>query len=316
MLKCDAVFEGGGVKGIAFVGAIQEAERQGYTFERLAGTSAGSMIASLLAAGYNGQELEAMMSELSFLTFLDLNTIGRIPLIGKGLNILLRNGIYSAIQIEHWIAEKLKQKGIYTFGDLPEDKLRIVASDITNGRMMVLPHDLTHYGKNPNDFSIAKAVRMSCTIPYFFQPAVIRYHRKKIYIVDGGLLSNYPVWIFDSDTKPRWPTFGFRLRGSHEEKPSRIAGPISMFLAIFSTMLEAHDKQYIKPRDAHRTIFIPVDNVKSTDFALSDEQKQKLMALGRKEAQEFFEKWNFPAYIQQYRRLPVSVQYQKKSQSS
>ncbi len=48
-LKCDAVFEGGGVKGIGLVGAISEIEKAGYGFENLAGTSAGAIVASLLS---------------------------------------------------------------------------------------------------------------------------------------------------------------------------------------------------------------------------------------------------------------------------
>ena len=55
-LIADAVFEGGGVKGIALVGAVAVAEEKGYRWANLAGTSAGAIVASLLAAGYTGAE--------------------------------------------------------------------------------------------------------------------------------------------------------------------------------------------------------------------------------------------------------------------
>ena len=54
-LKIDAVFEGGGVKGIGLVGAVAVTEEKGYQFENLAGTSAGAIVAALIAAGYKSE---------------------------------------------------------------------------------------------------------------------------------------------------------------------------------------------------------------------------------------------------------------------
>ncbi|MDQ0337749.1 NTE family protein [Caldalkalibacillus uzonensis] len=315
MLKCDAVFEGGGVKGIAFIGAIRETEERGYQFQRVAGTSAGSIMAALLAAGYNGKEIEALLDELSFPAFLQSGWIGHLPGVGKGLNILFRNGMYNTAGLEEWMTDKLNKKGICCFGDVPEGKLKIIASDITNGRIMIIPDDLPLYGLDPAVFTIARAVRMSCSIPYFFQPVILKQHKKKVYIVDGGLLSNYPVWIFDSEQGPRWPTFGYRLRGIDTYQPMDISGPFSMFKAIVTTMLEAHDRRHIEERDAVRTIFIQVENIKATDFYLIPEEKQKLVRLGREEARRFFDQWSFTTYIYRYRRGQVSIRCQGKKES-
>lgn len=308
-MKCDAVFEGGGVKGIAFVGAIQETENRGYSFHQLAGTSAGAITASLLAAGYTGKELEEAMYELSLLDLLDLGWIGHIPYVGKGLNVWIKKGIYSGTKLEQWVQEMLQKKGIKTFGDLPEGKLRIIASDISNGELMIIPDDLAKYSIKWKSFPISKAVRMSSMIPYFFQPVIIREKKRNVYVLDGGLLSNYPIWLFDSKTKPRWPTFGFRLRASNQTTPAKVSGPVSMSLAILATMLEAHDRKYIEKHDAARTLFIPVENIKSTDFSISEEQKRLLIDLGRSEAKDFFDQWHFSAYIDQYRRLSPSIQF-------
>jgi NTE family protein len=301
------VFEGGGVKGIAFVGAIQETERRGYRFHQLAGTSSGAIVSSLLAVGYNGDEIEEIMEELSFPDFLDSNWVGKIPVLGKGLNILFKNGMYSGALIEEWIGEKLRKKGIVTFGDLPEGKLKIIASDITNGRILVLPDDLHRYKIKWETFPISRAVRMSSTIPYFFQPAVIKNSNKKNLILDGVLLSSFPVWLFDSSSIPRWPTFGYRLGGSNMQTPSEITGPISMFLAIFSTMMEAHDRRYVAKQHAARTIFVPVDNIKATDFSITAEQKRHLVELGREQARQFFDRWDFASYIKENRKKSPSV---------
>lgn len=79
-----------------------------------------------------------------------------------------------------------------------------------------------------------------------------------------------------------------------------------MLLAIFSTMMEAHDRQYVEQNHAARTIFIPVEDVKATDFAISDQQKKYLIELGRKETQKFFDRWDFSAYIHK-NRMPSST---------
>src|SRR5690606_22186098 len=121
-------------------------ENRGYRFERLAGTSAGSMIASLLAAGYTGKELEQLLATFPFSSFLKRNGLGRLPLIGDAYHLLVHAGLFGTEELYRWMDERLRQKGIRYFGDLREDKLKIIASDITRGRMMILPDDLELYG--------------------------------------------------------------------------------------------------------------------------------------------------------------------------
>ena len=68
-MKCDAVFEGGGVLGIGLVGAAKAIEAAGYEFSRLAGSSAGAIVAALLAAGYNCDEIENEIKQLDYTKF-------------------------------------------------------------------------------------------------------------------------------------------------------------------------------------------------------------------------------------------------------
>lgn len=72
-MKIDGVFEGGGVRGIAHVGAICALNERGYSFERVAGTSAGAIIAALLAAGYSCTELKDIISTLDYYQFTKKN---------------------------------------------------------------------------------------------------------------------------------------------------------------------------------------------------------------------------------------------------
>ncbi|KEK24176.1 patatin-like phospholipase family protein [Bacillus gaemokensis] len=304
-MKIDGVFEGGGVRGIAHVGAICALAEQGYEWERVAGTSAGAIIAALLAAGYSCTELKDIISNIDYHQFTKKTLLDKIPFIGKGLNAWTRLGIYSNVFLEEWLENLLNKKGIHNFSDLSNPKnLKIIASDISNGRMVVFPDDLPSYGFTNDHFSIAKAVRMSGTIPFFFEPVKWRTPKWKqpCYMVDGGILSNYPIWIFDSPTIPRWPTFGFHfVKDEIKAEPTPYKEPISMFKGLFKTMMQAHDLRHLDKESKARTITIPTGTITSTNFELTDSEKEWLYQSGFNAANDFLQKWNFKHYVRQYR---------------
>lgn len=302
-MKADAIFEGGGVRGLGHVGAIRVVEEQGYEWNNLAGTSAGSIVAALLASGYVGNELFDIMNDLDYKRFLGDNWLDNIPVIGKGLELGLEFGIHDNNYLEEWMENQLGKKNIRTFADLPDDKLKIIASDISNGRMIIFPDDLKYYGIMKEKMSVAKAVRMSCTIPFFFKPIKWETDKNPCYVVDGGILSNYPVDIFDrKDGPPRWPTFGFRLSQKHiKSKPAEIDGPITFGKAIVRTMYQAHDIRYVDKHSEVRTIFIPTGSIASTQFSLSERDQKFLYTSGCQAAEKFLKTWNFEEYKTKYR---------------
>jgi NTE family protein len=118
MLRCDAVFEGGGVKGIGLVGAVAATEEQNYEFCNVAGTSAGAIVAALVAAGYRASELRHIMQSLDYAEFKDKGLLDHIPVFGKVFSLGLEKGIYEGAFLEHWLREKLAAKGKQTFKDL------------------------------------------------------------------------------------------------------------------------------------------------------------------------------------------------------
>lgn len=192
-------------------------------WQSVAGTSAGAIIAALVASDYSANEIKDIMFSLDFSLIKDEGFIDHFSLPGKTLSLLLEKGIYEGQFIERFITDLLRSKGVSTFGDLriPGEtnpryvyRLNVIASDISRGKMLVLPHDIRDYGYHPDKLSVAKAVRMSMSIPVFYEPVVIDYREgeaaRRSYIVDGGILSNFPVWLFDSVEDPEWPTFGFR----------------------------------------------------------------------------------------------------------
>ncbi len=312
--RADAVFEGGGVKGIGLVGALAVAEEKGYRWVNVAGTSAGAIVAALVAAGYSAAELRDIMNGLDYNRFKDPGFLDRIPLAGPLASLLFEKGIYEGDFLETWLEERLKARGVDTFDKLILEeyrdderyrfKLRVIASDITRGRMLVLPQDIKDYGIMPEKLSVAFAVRMSMSIPFFFEPVTLRSAQtgKTSYIVDGGLLSNFPVWLFDSHGQPpQWPTFGFKLVEPEEGQPNRIRGPVSMLAALFSTMMEAHDARYLQDENFVRTVAIPTLGIRTTEFDLSAERSEALYQSGRQAAEGFFAGWDFAGYTEKYR---------------
>ncbi|MBB3109157.1 NTE family protein [Paenibacillus phyllosphaerae] len=303
MTSINAVFEGGGVKGISLVGAVKATEERGIAFNRLAGTSSGAIIASLLAAGYNADQLRHVIEATPFESFLKRGGLYKLKIVGPAARIFIKGGLYSGEALLYWITKLLEEKGILTFNDLPHNKLKIVASDITNGRLLVLPDDIRQYGLDPGRMPVAAAVRMSLSIPYFFDPVRIRMtrgvrqpdgrRRMWAYVVDGGLLSNFPMWLFDSPNKEEADGFsavGYQLVGKNETEPRQIRGPVSMFQAMFETMLQAHDERYIEKHNRERTIKIPTLGVRTTDFSLSKAESDALYESGYKAAKAYFDK--------------------------
>lgn len=292
------------MKGISLTGAVRAAEQSGVVFHRIAGTSSGSIVAALVASGYTALEMKEIIEKTPLQSLLKRSSIFNARFIGPAVRLLFRKGLYSGDALEQWIEQLLKEKGIRTFGDLPNGKLRIIASDITNGRLLVLPQDISHYGIVPSELSVARAIRMSTSIPYFFDPVILRQplkERKKhavktkfSYVVDGGLLSNFPLWLFEDDVLAGAPipVIGFQMVGRSEAHPHTITGPFTMFQAMFETMLSAHDERYIDKHNLIRTIKIPALGVGNTQFNLSPQMSKDLYYSGYEAGEKFFRCWD------------------------
>lgn len=296
-MKVDGVFAGGGIKAYAFVGAYEVLEHKGIEFVRLAGTSVGALFSAFIAAGYTSAQLHEMLEELDEKIFLDERfSLGYIPFF-KWLRIYHKLGLYKGEKLERWIEEKLAQKGVRTFGDLPKGSLKIVASDLTKGKLVVLPDDLPDYGYCPEKFPVAKALRMSVSIPYFYEPVKLFDKNSKFkysIIVDGGVLSNFPIWLFLEEKKKKRPVIGFRLTPNLDSIPmNKNRNAIEMFHSLFDTMKKAHDVRYISKRHAKNIVFLPADNIKATDFDLSKQEKEALMQLGKERTESFLKTWQF-----------------------
>ena len=326
--KVDLVFEGGGVKGIGLVGALAVLEEQGFQPQNMAGASAGAIVAALYAAGYTAAELRDIIGHLDFNQFTDRGWEDRLPLGRRTASILKDQGIYEGKVFEGWIRGLLNAKGVRTFKDLVhpsfagEERFRyrvqVIASDLTEHCLLVLPQDARRLGLEPDELDVARAVRMSMSIPIFFEPVQFTHLKtgREHLIVDGGMLSNFPVWLFDTEGEPDWPTFGLLLveddpraaiadRLPPPEPPRRgPAATIGFLKSLVQTMCEAHDRLYLEQADFARTIAVPTLGVSTTDFNLAPDRAEALYESGRTAARKFLEGWNFDGYIAEFRQAP------------
>jgi len=324
--KADAVFEGGGVKGIGLVGALQTFEDAGFQWNNVAGTSAGAIVAALVAVGYTASEIrEIMTTRVNFRELMDPSTLGRFPWVGPWLSAVFDRGKYRGDfflnLMRQLMAEKAGKERV-TFKDLilpkePSDsdeeyqkrfkyKLQVIATDISGSQILVLPYDIAKLGTDPDDLEVALAVRMSMSIPFFFRPVVFGegdHRQTPHWIMDGGLISTFPIWLFDSapGQVPPWPTIGFLLwePGSGEPSYDKIRGPISMTLAIARAMNQALDRKVLETTDLSRIVKIPTGNIESTNFDLTPADRDFLYGNGVASGKEFLDGWSFDQYVVQ-----------------
>jgi len=316
----DLVLEGGGIKGIGLAGAASVLHERGFQPQNLAGTSAGAIAVCLLAAGYKPDELRSLLFDLDFNEFKDRAWEDRIG--GPPLSILKDHGIYEGRFFLEWMRDRLAEKDVRTFGDLihpdfadtPAYRYRaqVIASDITDKSLLILPRDAERFGVAPDELGVAEAVRMSMGIPIFFEPWRWRSEvdGKVHQIVDGGVLSNFPVWLFDSEGEPDWPTFGLLLVEPEPQRPvaERLEPPseartgvVEFIRALVQTMLEAHDRMYLDNASFVRTVQVPTLGVRTTEFDLSRERAQALYDSGRDATTDFLSEWDFEAYKRTFR---------------
>jgi NTE family protein len=300
----DLVLEGGGVKGIGLVGAISVLEEHGYSFARVAGTSAGAIVGSLVAAGMSATALQELMSALDYTKFKDETALDHLGDFGKLLSLWAKEGIYSGNYFHGWIREQLAGLNVRTFADLripgseglpapKRYKLVVMASDVTQGSLLHLPWD---YPEDRDERLVADAVRASMSIPFFYRPAQLElYNGQTSVIVDGGMLSNFPIDVFDpTDGKgPSTPTIGIKL--SARQKPDqvehRVKGDLSLAMAMLGTMQGWADQMHLDNKHVtDLTIFVDTMGINATDFTIDKATQAKLFDNGRAAAEKFLAK--------------------------
>ncbi|MCB0950227.1 MAG: patatin-like phospholipase family protein [Mycobacterium sp.] len=330
MSQVDLVLSGGGVKGIALAGAVSALIEDGYVPQRISGTSAGALVGAVLAAAVqsgraSAAQLEGLAMGIDYLEFLDPGPVERVPVLGPAWGVLSGGGIYRGDALRQWVADRLAEFGVTTFADLaidnpnlpPEQRYRLVVTvaDVSLGQLVRLPWDYQRiYGLNPDEQSVADAVRASTAIPFFFRPASLTsVHGRTSTLVDGGLLSNFPIDSLarTDGVKPRWPTFGItllpNLPADNEQvfpalRPLHRLGSPTLLEQVVTTILVGRDQAYLnQPWVSARTIRIDTSEVGVLDFDLSQSAKRTLYDQGQRAGRDFLSTWDWADYIRRFR---------------
>ena len=330
--RADLVLEGGGVKGIGLAGAVATLARSGYTFPRVAGSSAGAVVAAFVAAlqraGEPLERLEDVARSLDYRRLRDRGAIGRLagPLsrFVDGFSLAFDGGVFEGDYLRRWLEGSLADLGVRTFGDLRvadteaspaprgQYSLVVTASDVSRRRLVRLPWDYGEYNLDPDEQEVADAVRASASIPFFFEPITLRSRAPGgetlvSTMVDGGVLSNFPVALFDrTDARPpRWPTFGVRLTTRPASPPVTrpVEGPLAIGLAALDTLLTDQGSSYLEdPCTVSRTVFVPTAGVSIVDFDIDRATQERLHRAGREAAERFLSTWDVAAHVRDCRR--------------
>jgi NTE family protein len=310
--KVDLVLEGGGVKGIGLVGAVLTMSERGYVFPRVAGTSAGAIVASLIAAhqvaGRSLSNLETIMTSVDYGKFQDeqpLERLGGTP--GEIAELLLHMGIAKGDYLVEWLGNVLADLGVHTFADLaisdtddpgtglPADqrfRLVVHTSDISRGALVRLPWDYLHYGQDPATMRVVDAVRASMSIPFFFRPVTFSTPSGKVTWVDGGMLSNFPITVFDrTDGEPeRWPTWGIKLsaRPAAVQVDRPTGNDFQLAMSCLQTLMAGWDRYHLDDENVtQRTVFVDTGSMSATNFGITKQEQSQLFESGRSAATSF-----------------------------
>ena len=327
-------FEGGGVKGIAYLGAMQILAQRGLlgSIDRVGGTSAGAINAVLFTLGLTLQRQTQILRSTDFKKFMD-DSFGVIRDINRLAN---KFGWHKGDFFDEWLGELVKEAlgtDKATFQDLKDagkPDLYVIGTNLSTGFSEVFSHE-----RHP-DMRLTRAVRISMSIPLFF--AAVREGARNDVYVDGGVMLNYPIKLFDRmkyiDTadeadaarvvdyytrenarfqleRPgRSPyvynrqTLGLRLDKEEEiamyrydEPPAgkKIKNFTQYARALISALMQVQENMHLHSDDWQRTLYINTLDVKTTDFDLDDATKQALIDEGIKGAETYLKWFDDPA---------------------
>jgi NTE family protein len=292
------VFEGAGIRGIAYAGAISgmESGNMMEQIEKVGGTSSGAIVALALSLGYSGKEIQNIIAETNFKKFND----GHYLFIG-GMNRTNKYfGWYRGNRFESWLEKIIAQKtgsADITFEELHKKgfkDLYITGTCLNKQQLIIFSHET--YPK----MKVKDAVRISMSVPLYFEAVfidkdgkVVRHPKQKEgldIMVDGGFTENFPIRMFDTISQSNSFTLGFRIDSDEQIKNDRegksIAamqvGNLKQYMSAFYNMvIENLNRQKLTEEDWKRTVSISDGKIGPRIRKLSAEEINILINNGR-----------------------------------
>lgn len=297
------VFEGGGIRGIAYCGSIIEMESQQMMerVERVGGTSAGAVTALTLALGYSGKEIQEIISSTNFKKFND----GRYLFVG-GINRTNKYfGWYRGNRVEKWLEQLIEAKtgdGDISFEEFYQKGFKdlYITGTCLNKQQLVIFSRYTY-----PQMKIKDAVKISMSVPIYFEAVFINSNGKVIrrpknkdgldVMVDGGIIANFPIRIFDS-TGSYLETLGFRIDSEeqilNDRQGKNLAEmPVQNFnqylAAFYNIVIENLNRQQLTKTDWQRTVSISDGSIGPRIRKLSEEEVSILIDNGREAVKHY-----------------------------
>ena len=269
-------FGGGGIRGMAFAGALSElvalTRFDISSLRGACGTSIGALYAAAVITGNSAEFIENMAKTTSLMDFVS-------PDVTK---LFLNWGFDTQTKLIAWIDEHLGRRHL-TFGQLFAESGKILR--VTTTELHACDTYVIDYQSEP-DMPIAQGVAMSMTLPPLFAPV---QYRGKLY-VDGGIFHNYPVDLF-----PAEETLGFKVLWGHS--PS-LNGFEKYFARLTYAVLASSERSLWKSlSETHRqhTIAIDCGDVSTINFRLSENETTTMLNRGRAQVRAFVHAHNVHA---------------------
>ncbi|MCP5007238.1 MAG: phospholipase [Planctomycetes bacterium] len=262
---------GGGVRCLAFIGALSALEEKGLVINKIVAASGGSIIGSLYAMGKSPLEIKSIAMEFDFSLFGDF-----------GLMSLLRGkGLYEGKVLEEWIDEKL---GGRTFGSNFRIAPYVIATDVLNSTPFVFSRS------NFPELKVSRSIRFSTGIPWVYAYKHFSHNGKRHIFIDGNLMSGVIEDMFEEQGK----TLIFRIisnRSSIKSTPKHFT--LKKYIqGLLLMQLHAVERERVKRTKWNDTILIYCGNITPTNFSLSNEEKHYLFEQGYQQSKKYIEyKW-------------------------
>ncbi|HHU56127.1 MAG TPA: patatin-like phospholipase family protein [Acholeplasmataceae bacterium] len=258
----NVVFQGGGIKGLAYVGALKYLEERGLHIKKCAGTSIGAIMAALVCAGYKSYELVEILNNLD----IDMLWPKKKNIIDKTISTVKQKSLYTLDVLERFLHSLFSKKGVTKFSDLKvgnDYQVKMITTFLKEKKLIVIPNDLKYFGINPDTFPLAKGACMSSALPLVYSP----YKLNEYKFIDGGVIDNFPIWLFDE-------ALGFKL-----SKESDIIN-------------YAQRKIFKAPKKKEKNIIlIDTSKYKATDFRKGYEERYYLFNSGYYHTKVFFDNY-------------------------
>jgi len=298
------VFEGAGIRGIAYCGAVQEMEAKNLmgNVEKVGGTSSGAIVAMMISLGYTGKDIEQIIIKTKFRKLND----GGFFLIGGITRIKRYFGWYKGKKAEKWLGKIIEGKtgnADITFEELHQKgfkDLYVTGTSLTKQKAVIFSKETFPKMK------VRDAVRISISIPLYFEPVFIDsagkvlHHPRRMQgldvFVDGGIVENFPIHIFDKASADL-NTIGFRMDHDSQIESDRLDKTLAemevgslneYFKAFYSIVIENLNRQQLTDIDWQRTISISDGNVQPRVRKLLKKEIDILMENGRKAVRNRF----------------------------